>query len=326
MLAGGGEACADIEHLRSQADLFGSVPSDSTLYRTFRHIDADDAGRAVGRDGRGARRGVAAVGGDDRHRHGRVGHRRVVASDPLGEQAGHRRELQGRLRVPSDLLLRRRHRRDAGGAVAARQRRRPTTSPITSPCSTRRSPSCPTRSPSVTAPATIPRLVRRAVQVRTDSAGCTDFVSHCRDRNVGFAVVARSNASIHAAISRVRFDDSRWQPALRQDGDERPGAAVAELTDLVDLTDWPDGTRLIVRREPLHPGANARMSRAPWDLDCGTGVDSAPASIGSGRPAWRWRRSKVRSVDQARRPESARGSVGDSGPWFRKSASTSGRG
>jgi hypothetical protein len=39
MLAGGGEACVDIEHLRVQAELFGSVPSDSTLYRTFRQID-----------------------------------------------------------------------------------------------------------------------------------------------------------------------------------------------------------------------------------------------------------------------------------------------
>jgi hypothetical protein len=36
MLTGGGEACADIERLRAQAALFGSVPSDSTLYRTFR--------------------------------------------------------------------------------------------------------------------------------------------------------------------------------------------------------------------------------------------------------------------------------------------------
>ncbi len=38
MLTGGGEACADIERLRSQAGMFGSVPSDSTLYRTFRSI------------------------------------------------------------------------------------------------------------------------------------------------------------------------------------------------------------------------------------------------------------------------------------------------
>ena len=45
VLAGGGEACADIEHLRAQPELFGFVPSDSTLYRTFRAIDADTLGR-----------------------------------------------------------------------------------------------------------------------------------------------------------------------------------------------------------------------------------------------------------------------------------------
>jgi hypothetical protein len=34
---------------------------------------------------------------------------------------------------------------------------------------------------------------------------------------------------------------------------------VAELTDLVDLAAWPAGTRLIVRREPLHPGAQTSL-------------------------------------------------------------------
>ena len=38
MLAGGGESCADIEHLRLQPVLFGSVPSDSTVHRTFHEI------------------------------------------------------------------------------------------------------------------------------------------------------------------------------------------------------------------------------------------------------------------------------------------------
>lgn len=71
--------------------------------------------------------------------------------------------------------------------------------------------------------------------------------------------MARSSASIHAAVSRVAYDDDRWKRALRQDGDERPGAAVAELTDLIDLSDWPEGTRLIVRREPLHPGAQQSL-------------------------------------------------------------------
>jgi hypothetical protein len=48
-------------------------------------------------------------------------------------------------------------------------------------------------------------------------------------------------------------------PALTQAGEERPGAAVADLSDLIDLTGWPAGTRFIVRREPLHPGAQTSL-------------------------------------------------------------------
>jgi len=40
MMAGGGEACSDIEKLRAQPVLFGEVPSDSTLYRTFFQLGA----------------------------------------------------------------------------------------------------------------------------------------------------------------------------------------------------------------------------------------------------------------------------------------------
>jgi len=48
----------------------------------------------------------------------------------------------------------------------------------------------------------------------------------------------------------------RWRPAVTADGaDERDGAEVAEITDLVDLSRWPDGTRAIVRREEPHAGA-----------------------------------------------------------------------
>ena len=38
-LAGRGDACSDVEFLRAQPALFGSVPSDSTLYRSYRQID-----------------------------------------------------------------------------------------------------------------------------------------------------------------------------------------------------------------------------------------------------------------------------------------------
>ena len=37
-IASGGESCAHIEHLRSQPDLFGNVPSDSTVWRAFQEI------------------------------------------------------------------------------------------------------------------------------------------------------------------------------------------------------------------------------------------------------------------------------------------------
>jgi hypothetical protein len=48
MLAGGGESCADIEHLRLQSDLFGSVPSDSTVFRTFHQLSSPTRANLTG--------------------------------------------------------------------------------------------------------------------------------------------------------------------------------------------------------------------------------------------------------------------------------------
>ena len=44
MLAGGGEAWADIEYLRAEEGLFGDVPSAPTLYRTVRALDPATVG------------------------------------------------------------------------------------------------------------------------------------------------------------------------------------------------------------------------------------------------------------------------------------------
>ena len=112
--------------------------------------------------------------------------------------------------------------------------------------------------------------VRRRVMVRSDSAGCTaGFVDGCRSRNIGFAVVARRKTAVSAAVAVANTDNDRWVPALNQDGtpaqpihqddgDDKV-AMVCEVTDLVDLSSWPKGTRLIVRREPLHPGAQTSL-------------------------------------------------------------------
>ncbi|BCB88126.1 hypothetical protein Psuf_054390 [Phytohabitans suffuscus] len=50
-----------------------------------------------------------------------------------------------------------------------------------------------------------------------------------------------------------------WSPAINADGDVRDGAQVAELTGLLDLTGWPEQTRVIVRRERPHPGAQLSL-------------------------------------------------------------------
>ena len=54
----------------------------------------------------------------------------------------------------------------------------------------------------------------------------------------------------------------RWRPAINPDGSARRGAQIVELRG-VALPGVPTGTRLIVRRERPHPGAQLRL----WDHD-----------------------------------------------------------
>ncbi|MDJ0424303.1 IS1380 family transposase, partial [Dietzia kunjamensis] len=46
-----------------------------------------------------------------------------------------------------------------------------------------------------------------------------------------------------------------WYPAIDTDSGIRDGAWVAEVTANIDLSAWPDGSRLILRKERPHPGA-----------------------------------------------------------------------
>jgi len=103
-------------------------------------------------------------------------------------------------------------------------------------------------------------FVERDIIVRADSAGCTEgFLSACRARNVGFFVSARSNAQVTSAIFDAIGVEGVWLPALSQNGEERDESAVCELTSLIDGSKLPSGTRLVVRREPLHPGAQRSL-------------------------------------------------------------------
>jgi hypothetical protein len=97
-----------------------------------------------------------------------------------------------------------------------------------------------------------------AVVVRADTAGCThDFLAYLRAAGVGFSVGYALSAAVRTAIRALHGD--AWTPALTQDGAVREGAAAAEITDQLDLAQWPSGARVIVRREPLHPGAQQTL-------------------------------------------------------------------
>src|SRR5690606_31467146 len=94
------------------------------------------------------------------------------------------------------------------------------------------------------------------IVVRADSGGAAQaFLSYLRDAHVGFSVSVRLTEKIKTAIRILHPDDDAWTPATRQDGSVRDRAHVAEATGLVDRDGYPPGTRLLVRREPLHPGA-----------------------------------------------------------------------
>jgi hypothetical protein len=93
------------------------------------------------------------------------------------------------------------------------------------------------------------------VGARADSGGLSHgFVDACRERGVRFAIGYDLTETVRAAVLTV--PKRRWVPAVAADGiDERDSAEVAEITDLLDLSGWPAGTRAIVRREDPHPGA-----------------------------------------------------------------------
>jgi hypothetical protein len=102
----------------------------------------------------------------------------------------------------------------------------------------------------------LPRAVIEQAQiiVRTDSAGAThELTDELRAANIGLVVGFDLTETVRAAI--LALPESAWRPAIRQDGEVRDGAWVAEITDLLDLSGWPERCRVIVRRERPHRGA-----------------------------------------------------------------------
>ena len=94
----------------------------------------------------------------------------------------------------------------------------------------------------------------REILVRADVGGCTHaFTSDCRDAGILFSVGYELNETVRQAI--LDLPEGAWVQAINAEGEDRDGAWVAELTEHLDLSAWPEGSRLICRRERPHPGA-----------------------------------------------------------------------
>ena len=103
-----------------------------------------------------------------------------------------------------------------------------------------------------------PSGVRHHIVCRADSAGATHgFVAGLVEANIEYSIGHSVNTAVREAL--LLFQEEEWRPAIEADGSVREGAFVAELTDLMDLSDWGEDARLICRRERPHPGAQLSM-------------------------------------------------------------------
>ena len=92
------------------------------------------------------------------------------------------------------------------------------------------------------------------ILLRVDSAGAShELIDWCREGQIEFSVGYDLTETVRAAILQIPEDD--WVCSLDQDGHARPNGQVCEITEHLDLSSWPQRTRVIVRRERAHPGA-----------------------------------------------------------------------
>ncbi len=237
-IADGGEAIADLASLRDQPALFGEVASNPTAWRALEAVDDDALGRI--RAARAQARAAAWAAGADPGFYVIDIDGTLVGSHSEKEKAAptYKRgfgfhPLLAYLDATGEALAGLLRPGNAGSGAA-------------------------TDHVSVLDDALAQLPVEpTAVEViaRADSAGCShEFLDACRTRQVRFVVGHALTADIAKVL--VGLPEPAWQPAISADGaDERDHAEVAEITGLVDLSGWPEGTRMVARREDPHPGA-----------------------------------------------------------------------
>ena len=240
MLADGGECVSDLGATRDQDALFGKVASDSTAFRMVDRIASTPGLLAAVRDAHARARArfweldgaperltidvdATLITAHSEKEKAAGNYKHGYGFHPMGAYADETREALAMLLRPGN----------AGSNTAADHK---TVIDL--------------------ALAQIPaeQIESIAILVRADSAGAThETAEHCHEGNLRFSFGYELTETVRAAI--LETPDQDWIAALDQDGSVRENGEVVELTERLDLSTWPKGSRLIVRRERPHPGA-----------------------------------------------------------------------
>lgn len=235
MLADGGDCLADLSALRDQPTLFGDVSSDATAWRA---LAALDPGR------------VAALR-----------RARATARARVWELAGAPERVV--LDLDATLVTAHSDKERAAGTykhgfgfhplVCYEAETQEGLSGVLRPGNAGANTAADHIAVLDLALAQLPEDVKRpGLLVRADSGGATHaFLEHVASLGFRFSVGFDLTEPVRAAI--LALPERAWRAALTQQGEQREGAAVAELE--LDLSRWPAGTRAICRRERPHPGA-----------------------------------------------------------------------
>jgi hypothetical protein len=261
-LALGGDCLADIALLRADPAVFGLVASDPTVSRTIDTLaaDAPQALAAIDTARASARARVWRLAGEHAPDHGIEGDRPLIIDDdatlitahsekqqaaptfkrgfgfhPIWTFADHGSDGTGE---PLSFLPRK---GNAGSNTAADHIAVVKAALAQLPSHLRR------------------RRPGRKILIRADAAGAThELLNWLACQRLSYSVGFTLPDSFAAMLALI--PDQAWTPAYDADGQIRDGAWVAEVTDLLDLSSWPAGMRVIVRKERPHPGAQLRLT------------------------------------------------------------------
>jgi Transposase DDE domain group 1 len=246
-LADGGDCLSDIASLRGQRDLFGEVASDPTVFRVLDSIHSDGL-RGINTARAAARKVAWAAGAAPTEIVIDIDGTLIDAHSDKQDATATYKHGFGFYPIVAYLD-------ETGEALAGLLRKG-------------RAGSNDAADHLTTLDRSLAQLPVRADEVdmlvRTDTAGAThDFVDGCRARGVQFSVGFPIDQRARDALLLAQEED--WIPAVETDGAARDGAWVIELTALIELPTWPEGTRVIARRERPHPGAQLSL----FDIDNG---------------------------------------------------------